>query len=320
MDKTRVLGERTGHVHGSLLIVFAQIHGNELAGFHAVKSLFATIDKEYARNPNFDFRGKIVALQGNRQASEQGLRYISKDLNRHWIPEHIASIQQQDNAKLDAEDIELKKNLATVHHYINSYRPKRLIVLDLHTTTAHGGLFIIPAMDEESRRISLKMHAPVLHGFLDRLEGTTLHYFNSKNFGVKTISICFEAGQHKNPESVQRAVSAIISCFTATDGFYSKDIEAKHKQLLLSNARGLPREGQLVYVHHINKGDNFKMRTDKIYDNFDSIRKGEFLATDKNGPIYSPFDGLILMPLYQTQGNDGFFIIDPIERAGWIGE
>jgi len=56
------------------------------------------------------------------------------------------------------------------------------------------------------------------------------------------------------------------------------------------------------------------MRGDLIYANFDPVTKGELLAYDRHGEIRAKFDGLILMPLYQKQGNDGFFIIKDINR------
>ena len=43
--------------------------------------------------------------------------------------------------------------------------------------------------------------------------------------------------------------------------------------------------------------------------NFQNIKKGEVLGSDKNGDVKSPFDGKILMPLYQEQGTEGFYII-----------
>ena len=42
------------------------------------------------------------------------------------------------------------------------------------------------------------------------------------------------------------------------------------------------------------------------------VKKGELIAKDKNGDIFSPANGRILMPLYQKQGEDGFFIIKEI--------
>jgi hypothetical protein len=38
------------------------------------------------------------------------------------------------------------------------------------------------------------------------------------------------------------------------------------------------------------------------------VKQGQVLANDRRGPINSPESGLILMPLYQKKGDDGFFI------------
>jgi succinylglutamate desuccinylase len=44
------------------------------------------------------------------------------------------------------------------------------------------------------------------------------------------------------------------------------------------------------------------------FENFDPVKKGQVLAVDKNGPIRAVESGLILMPLYQKLGDDGFFL------------
>jgi succinylglutamate desuccinylase len=49
------------------------------------------------------------------------------------------------------------------------------------------------------------------------------------------------------------------------------------------------------------------------YKNFQAVEKGELLALDKHGEIRADEDGLILMPLYQKQGDDGFFLVRRIE-------
>ena len=49
------------------------------------------------------------------------------------------------------------------------------------------------------------------------------------------------------------------------------------------------------------------------YKNFQKISKGEVLAEDRNGHIVSQYNGRILMPLYQKQGEEGFFIIKEIK-------
>lgn len=313
INRNRVIGERIGNQHGPLMIIFAQIHGNEPAGYKAVTELFKAIDTEYQNNPKFEFCGRIVALQGNMKAAKKNVRYIGKDLNRSWLPEDVKRIQATINInELEPEDQEIKENLSLINYYINLYAPLRVVVLDLHTTTAHGGIFTIPAPSEEARRIALDMHAPVLHGFLDGLQGTTLHYFSKENFDLDITAVCFEAGQHQSEDSHKHAVSAIIKCFKSIGGFYAKDIESKHDQLLEARSVGLPLEAQLVYVHSIQSGDQFRMTATKIYNNFDPIHKGDILAYDKYGAIEAPYDGLILMPLYQKQGNDGFFVIQEI--------
>lgn len=314
MQEERIIGERTGERHGALLLIFAQMHGNEPAGSIASQWLFEAIDAEYQRNPSFSFNGKIVALRGNLRAVRQKARYIHKDLNRSWTPENVERIAQAESDELlDSEDLEIREILALVRTYIADYQPTNVVVLDLHTTTAHGGIFTIPAKDEYSRYLALSMHAPVIHGFLKGLSGTSLHYFRPENFGVEITPVCFEAGQHESPDSPRLALSAIINCFRAMGGFSDKDVEIKHHLLLQERAKNLPRESRLIYTHHIKQGDDFQMRTDRIYQNFDKIEQGELLAYDKNGAIAAPRTGHILMPLYQRLGSDGFFIIEEID-------
>jgi len=44
------------------------------------------------------------------------------------------------------------------------------------------------------------------------------------------------------------------------------------------------------------------------FANFDPIRRGRVLAGKASGPVAAPFSGVLLMPLYQKLGEDGFFI------------
>ena len=62
-------------------------------------------------------------------------------------------------------------------------------------------------------------------------------------------------------------------------------------------------------------GDGFEMRPG--YHNFQPVKKDELLATDASGEIRSPRDGLLLLPRYQGQGNDGFFLAREV-RPFWL--
>jgi len=39
------------------------------------------------------------------------------------------------------------------------------------------------------------------------------------------------------------------------------------------------------------------------------------IASNEHGDIHSPIDALMLMPKYQALGDDGFFLIEPVEPA-----
>jgi len=48
------------------------------------------------------------------------------------------------------------------------------------------------------------------------------------------------------------------------------------------------------------------------FKNFDDVHKGQELASDINGTVLSPYQGKILMPLYQSKGEEGFYIIEVV--------
>ena len=64
---------------------------------------------------------------------------------------------------------------------------------------------------------------------------------------------------------------------------------------------------KVKYIHKINSEDKFRMKSNVA--NFQDVKKNEVLGVDKEGEVKSPINGKILMPLYQTQGSEGFYII-----------
>ena len=85
-------------------------------------------------------------------------------------------------------------------------------------------------------------------------------------------------------------------------------LQQQQAQYLKQLANGLPNRVTAESMHVVHEGANFAMN--EGYFNFKPVKKGEVLAHDKDGPIASPQDGLIFMPLYQKEGSDGFFIVD----------
>jgi hypothetical protein len=74
----------------------------------------------------------------------------------------------------------------------------------------------------------------------------------------------------------------------------------------------------VVEVRHrqaIVPEDHFTMEPG--FRNFQDVRRGKVLARDRAGAIKASETGLILMPLYQPLGDDGFFLVRRVKRF-WL--
>lgn len=309
MEK-RIIGQYEGKYSGTLVFALAALHGNEPAGVEALKMLFQLLEAEPHRNPNFVFSGKIVGLIGNLKAYESQVRYLKEDLNRMFYVENIAQIRarKQYNNFLSPEESELLELLAVIETEIAIYQPQQIYLIDLHTTSADGGIFSIAHIHEASLSLAKALNAPVVCGLAKGLGGTTLDYFCAKNFTNLPISaVAFEAGQHTDPLSIRRSVAVLVHLLRAAGNVRISDVESHHERILLRYSRTLPKVVDLCYVHHIRAGDGFQMLPD--FKNFQAVKRGQPLARDNHGYIYAPEDALMLMPLYQQQGTDGFFLV-----------
>lgn len=307
----RVIGVYTGEEKGPLLICFGGIHGNEHAGIEALEEVFERLEAEPIKNQSFQFRGRMVGLRGNLQALTKGIRFIDADMNRMWTPENVNRILKTSESLLLVEEQEIKYLYEEIQQQIDSYEFDRLIFMDLHTTTADGGIFSICTDDDESLKIANELHAPVITGMLRNISGTTMHFFSKENFDYDVVAVCFEAGQHDAKDSSGNAVAAVINCLRTIGCVDPKDVENVHDNRLIQKSNNLPNVTELTYCHSIREEDQFIMEPG--YLNFQEIKKGELLAHDRKGAIYSKNDGLILMPLYQPIGEDGFFVIKVID-------
>ena len=136
-----------------------------------------------------------------------------------------------------------------------------------------------------------------------------MHYFNHNRFANRNVvAICFESGQHEDPLSINRAIAAITNCMRAIGSVRKEDVSHRHDYMLQTYSEGLPPLSHLIHKHTIQDGDQFEMYPG--FKNFDQIAKGTPIASDRNGEILCPSDCRILMPLYQRQGDDGFFLIE----------
>ena len=301
----RIIGRYTHGAKGPLLIVLSAIHGNEPAGVRALDYLFKMLEVEPITNPGFQFHGEIIGLIGNLKAFELKKRFIDFDLNRIWLDEKNSIIAHDVHENLEKNEI-----IKTINQSIADKPERQVVILDLHTTSSEGGIFVIPGPGDVSLEIAKGLHAPVILNMLEDIKGTLMEYYNEDNLGKPIHSLTFESGSHTDPLSTNRAIAAIINCMRHLNMVNSTDVESIHDDILDQYSKGLPKVTRLLYRHAIDNDDHFKMNPGFL--NFQSVRKDEILARHNNVPVRSPSTGRILMPLYQQQGTDGFYIVEEV--------
>jgi len=313
MIRRRVIGKYEGEERGPLLILFGAMHGNEQAGVKAIDLMMKMLEVEPITNPAFTFKGKVVGLIGNLAAYKNNKRFIDKDLNRCWMRENVNKAFDQDEVEQCAELGEIKSIIQQVFKEIKTYQPTKIYVLDLHTTSSGGGIFTIVPEDPNSIYIGKELGAPVITNMTKGILGTTMQYFTTENMGKPTVCFTFESGQHKDPLSVNRAIAAITNCMKIIGSIDGRHIENRHNTLLIEYSKNLPKLSRLLMKHEIEESDSFVMK--EGYNNFQAVKKGEVLGYDKKGEVKSPKSGLVLMPLYQKMGNEGFFLVEEINKT-----
>lgn len=305
IELTRELLRFEGTEPGPLVIITGGMHGNEVAGLKALERIKIDLEKGSGK-----FIGTFVGIRGNLESIKKGIRYQDTDLNRLWTQEYIDSLSEK--STLNAEDKELLGILEFINDEMEDFphKDQQIYFLDLHTTSANNGVFSIVPSNIKDNPIPSALHAPVILGLADKLEGTAIKYFAER--GV--ISFAFEAGFHESPDAIDNLEAAAWYTLHHS-GFLNVSDHPNFKradQRLVEVSKNLPKFVDLIYHHVIKPGDNFVMIPG--INNFQKIKKGQILASDNSGDIPAPQDCLILMPLYQDQGSDGFFLVKEIEE------
>ena len=299
-DIRRIVGRHVGRHPGPTLVAVAGIHGNEPAGIEAAQRVLAELPHEDA------FRGEITVLAGNTRALREGTRYVHKDLNRLWWEERIramgrAGVELGDTAE-DREQKELLDSLWPLVGVADPGVPR--IFLDLHTFSSPGPPFLIGSDTPGNRAFAHELHLPLIVGLQQAIGGALtefmLPYFD--------ISLAVEGGTHDS-ELARLHHEAILWSSMTSAGMVDASATPRWNELreaLIWAADDKPPVSEVIYRHTIQPEDGFRMRAG--FSTFQPIQAHEELADDRNGPVLAPYDGVLLMPLYQALGNDGFFI------------
>jgi succinylglutamate desuccinylase len=299
LNQERVICHFSGGTSGPLLVCIGGLHGNEPSGVMALRRVGAELEKMH-----LSLDGEFLGIAGNLKALSVGSRFIREDLNRIWTEERIEELRCTPLSNLTNEAAEMKMLLSVVDE-IFARNSRKLIFLDLHTTSAGGGPFTIFGDTLPNRSFASSFPVPMILGLEEQIGGTLLEHVGNRG----AITLGFEAGPHEARESVLRQEAAVWIALTSTGIVRGRDCEQleNYRARLRQPSLELPRVVEVRHRHPVSEDDEFSMEPG--FENFHHIKKGQKVAWDKHGEIYAPSSGRILLPLYQTQGSDGFFLV-----------
>ncbi|WP_143960812.1 succinylglutamate desuccinylase/aspartoacylase family protein [Litoribacter populi] len=296
---TRILGKYPEiPVGGPTLLVSAGVHGNEPSGVIALKKVFNKLEKEKPQ-----IKGQIIGVCGNLRALKEQVRLVDRDLNRICTPDNVSSIEMGE--ELDFHEAkEFQELLKVIEEIEENPLSTRLFFMDLHTTSSPTVPYISVNKGEECYNFAMKFPLPVAKGIEKYIPGHFDHYLTL----LGHVGFTVEAGQHEAPESVEYHEAMVLLGLVNTGLIKEKELNDFQVYFdKLKETFGGDEGYEVVHRHHIEVGDDFKMEPG--YSNFKEVKKGELLAYSNDEPVYSTMDGRIFLPLYQSQGSDGFFIV-----------
>lgn len=297
-DIPRIIGKYEGNGDGPLLLVTAGVHGNEPSGVEALKNIFSELDKSQP-----SMKGTFLGVAGNHKALKEGKRYIDEDLNRTWKQVNLEKKEPDSH-----EQKEMREIIGVLREYSAERYPERFFV-DCHTTSSDSLPYI--SVQEVGKNDPFAHNFPVyiVRGFSDIVDGSIDKYFSKQGI----TGFTFEAGQH-SAETSRENHEAIIwlalkeACDLDVDKVpcYPECVKIFEEKF---------KEGQktfkIIYRHGLEEISEFRMQPG--FKNFEKISEGQLLATQDGKELRSRWNARIFMPLYQSQGNDGFFVVQEVE-------
>lgn len=303
VDVERVIGAARASHPGPTLIVVAGIHGNEPGGVLAARRVLTHLQASSLLQ-----QGEVTVLAGNMRALRGGKRFLERDLNRGWSDEQVDGLMRRAPNTLDAEDRE-QRELFEAIEAVRRQAHGPVVIADLHTSSAPGLPFVLFSDTLPQQRFVEAFPIPIIIGLVEQVDGVLTEFFTRRG----CVTFCVEGGQHESESSVD-ALEAVLWLSLATAGMIDPALEQVERaaRLLDEQRRGLPRVLEVMHRHSITHADAFVMEPG--FKNIEAVSAGQLLARDARGEIRAQEDGVVVLPLYQKLGSDGFFWARSVER------
>lgn len=298
LESNRIIGRVTSEKPGPTLVFFGGIHGNEHAGVLALEAVFAKL-KNGARPLE---RGTVIALRGNLPALTRRQRFLKHDLNRLWGRDRLARVLEKPHDQRSPEENELTELYREVHQLLALNSPP-FYFIDLHTTSSRTLPFITINDSIINRKFSELFPVPVILGIEEYLEGPLLSYINELGY----LALGFESGQHDDLRAIGNAEDFIWLALSYSGAVSLEPEGREHFKRLQAAAFGDHYFYEIFYRHELPEDHTFQM--EEGFWSFQALPKGTHLASEKGMPVEMEKNGILFMPLYQQQGEEGFFLI-----------
>lgn len=306
----RWIGDLGGDAEGPTLVAVAGLHGNEPAGVRALERVFNRLQAS-----GIQLAGRFVGFSGNTRALVRGVRFIDRDLNRAWTVDRMgrSPAANGDARGLEAEDLEQRELEAALRAVFDAATGP-VFCVDLHTTSAPGGPFATLGDTLRNRDFAIRFPVTKLLGIEEQIDGGLLEWVSR----LGHVTLGFEGGQHDDPRSIDCHEAFVWQALEHTGLLTPVQIPNRdlYVERLREVSRDLPDLIEVRHRHPVTPQDGFRMEPG--WRHFQPVAKGTHLATDRSGPILAQESGYLLLPLYQGQGDDGFFLGRPVNPM-WLG-
>ena len=298
MDSSRVIGKYTTGINGPLLFITAGVHGNEPSGVEALKKVFKALEEVKPK-----INGCIVGVIGNKNALKKNKRYIDEDLNRTWTE---ANINGQNSST--SEQKEMHQLIEVLENFPEADFTKRYF-MDCHTTSSESLPYVSVQLVNDNNKWAHNFPTYIVQGFSDIVYGAIDHYLSR----IGLTGFTFEAGQHESKTSVENHEGMVWLALKEACNLDLSKIPNYPECVEKFSEKNAPDQKtfKIIYRHGLENNDDFKMKSG--FKNFQKIYKEDLLAVQNGKEIKSDWNARIFMPLYQSQGNDGFFVIEEVE-------
>ena len=260
--------------------------------------------------------GSFVAVAGNLAALARNERFLGRDLNRAWTADMVAQLRSRDPATDTVEDREQRELLEVFEDCLARARGP-VVFVDLHSSSADGASFICLADTIPNRRLAMALSVPTILGLEECIDGAVMEFFSERGL----VAVAIEGGQHGASTTVDNLEAAlwlsliavgVVDCHELDPG--QVDIE-RHRRTLRESGNGLPPVLEIRHRHVITPSDGFVMEPG--FRSFQKVEKDRLLARDVRGELRAPEACRVLLPLYQGQGQDGYFLCRVV-RPSWL--